>query len=127
MWSFLQEHEAFIRRALAEAHDDAAWKALAAFHARQLGYLQHERLAHRVVMLAVALLCLLACGFAVVVPSLAALALAGLLLVLVSAYILHDFRLENGVQRWYRLADTLEERCGGVVRPRGPQGPPTRD
>ena len=40
------------------------------------------------------------------------MALCVLLLVLLCAYLVHYFRLENGVQRWYHLANQLDERLG---------------
>lgn len=114
MWTYLTRHEAFIRHALAESHDAAFWDQLAVFHAKQLAFLQHERLIHLLVMLTIAILCLLSCGFVSAVPSLPAFGIAALLLVLVSAYVVHYFRLENGVQRWYHLANQLDEKRGVV-------------
>ena len=114
MWKYLQLHEAFVTRALSEAHDAAYWEGLAAFHARQLAFMQHERLVHLLVMLTVSILCLLAFGFVSVVQTLPAFAIAGLLLVLVAAYVVHYFRLENGVQRWYHLSNRVDEKRGVV-------------
>lgn len=114
MWQYLKAHEAFVRQALAEPHDAAWWDGLAAFHARQLAFMQHERLIHLLVMLTIALLCLLSFGFVTKAPSLPAFGIAALLLVLVSAYVVHYFRLENGVQRWYHLANQLDEKRGVV-------------
>lgn len=114
MWRYLQRHEAFVRRALDEEHDAPFWEGLAAFHERQLARMQHERLIHLLVTLTVAVLCLLSVGYLGTAPSLAAFAIAALLLVLVSAYLLHYFRLENGVQRWYHLANRLEGKRGRV-------------
>lgn len=114
MWRYLQDHEAFVRRALDEAHDAAYWEGLAAFHEQQLRFMQHERLIHLLVTLTVALLFFGAIVFVAVAPMLPGFALAALLLVLVSAYLVHYFRLENGVQRWYHLANRLSEKRGVV-------------
>ena len=114
MWKYLTLHEAFVRRALAEHHEAAYWEQLAAFHSRQLAFLQHERLIHLLVMLTIAILCLLSFGFVSVVPSLPAFLMAALLLVLVAAYVVHYFRLENGVQRWYHLANRIDAKLGRV-------------
>lgn len=114
MWRYLQLHEAFVRRALDEPHDAAFWDQLAAFHAKQLAFMQHERLVHLLVMLTVAILCLSSIGFVSVAPSLPGFAIAALLLVLVSAYLVHYFRLENGVQRWYHLSNRIDEKRGVV-------------
>jgi hypothetical protein len=42
--------------------------------------------------------------------------LAGLLLVLVAGYLVHYYKLENGVQRLYRLDWKLEEKRGAIPR-----------
>ena len=114
MWKYLQAHEAFIRRTLDEAHDAAFWEELADFHARQLAALQHERLIHLLVTLTVAVLTVLSLGFATLAPSWPSFALVTLLLGLVSAYLVHYFRLENGVQRWYHLSNRLDAQRGVV-------------
>jgi hypothetical protein len=114
MWRYLKEHEAFVRKALAEAHERAYWDELAAFHDRQLRFMQHERLVHLLVTLTVAVLALGSVVFVALKPLLAGFALAALLLGLVSAYLVHYFRLENGVQRWYHLANQLDEKRGVV-------------
>ncbi|MEW5741042.1 MAG: hypothetical protein AB1938_19125 [Myxococcota bacterium] len=114
MWRYLQDHEAFLRRALSEEHDRAYWTELAAFHDKQLRFMQHERLIHLLVTLTVAVLALGSVVFIAVRPMLAGFALAALLLGLVSAYLVHYFRLENGVQRWYHLANQLDEKRGVV-------------
>lgn len=121
MWRYLQAHEAFVRKALGEPHDAAFWEQLADFHAKQLAFMQHERLIHLLVTLAVALLCLGSVGFSVVAPSLGAFAMATLLLGLVSAYLVHSFRLENGVQRWYHLSNAIDAKRGRVTLEHAPR------
>ena len=37
---------------------------------------------------------------------------SALLLLLVSAYVVHYFRLENAVQRWYHLGNRLDQLAG---------------
>jgi len=43
--------------------------------------------------------------------------LVALLFGLSSVYLVHYFRLENGVQRWYHLANRIDERLG-LIYPR---------
>ncbi len=107
MWEYLKRHERWIRERLAEEHDAAGWEALRVVHERMIARMQHERLIHLLVTLFIALFGLLSVGFAAVTHHLFAFALSLLLLGLVSAYLVHYFRLENGVQRWYHLADEL--------------------
>ena len=59
-------------------------------------------------MLFVSLFTLLSLGFAVVTPALPEILLSALLMILTMAYIVHYYRLENGVQRWYGLYDEIK-------------------
>jgi hypothetical protein len=119
MWEELRRHERFVQGVLAEP-DPTGLAAVRDHHDRRVRDFQHERLVHLLVTLFVALFALLAVGGLLLAPSLATGALAALLLVLTAAYILHYFRLENGVQRLYGLSLRLDERLAG----RPLSGPP---
>jgi hypothetical protein len=112
MWEELKRHERFVRGVLAEA-DPAALAAVRDHHDRRVRDFQHERLVHLLVTLFVALFALLSVGGLLHQPAPATAALAALLLVLTAAYVLHYFRLENGVQRLYGLSRQLDERVAG--------------
>ncbi len=112
MWEYMKRHEAFVRRALADADAGTNWGELREFHAEQIRRMQHERLIHLVVTMFCATFLLLAIGYTSARPSIAGALLAGLLLILVAAYLVHYFRLENGVQRWYHLANRIDARLG---------------
>lgn len=112
MWKELKRHERFIGGVLAEA-SPAGLAAIRDHHHRRVHDFQHERLIHLLVTLFVALFALLAVGWFLHQPSTATAALTVLLLVLTAAYLLHYFRLENGVQRLYRLSRQLDERLAG--------------
>ena len=87
-------------------------EALLALHKEKIRILQHERLAHLIVTVMVALTELFVTGLTLLhpepgpLPPLIMLALA----VLLGFYFCHYFFLENTVQRWYRIADELRER-----------------
>ncbi|MBI5527313.1 MAG: hypothetical protein HY897_13340 [Deltaproteobacteria bacterium] len=114
MWEYLKLHEQFIREALGGTCGEVRWEGLREFHDRQIAWMQHERIIHLIVTMFVALFAILALLYVSVRPDWASGALAGLLLILTAAYILHYFRLENGVQRWYHLANRIDERLGKV-------------
>jgi hypothetical protein len=114
MWEELKRHERFVRGILA-ANEPAGLAAVRAHHDRRVQEFQHERLIHLLVMLFVALFALLAVGGFMHQPSIGAAALAALLLILTAAYLLHYFRLENGVQRLYGLSRQLDERIAGMT------------
>jgi membrane-bound metal-dependent hydrolase YbcI (DUF457 family) len=112
MWAALKAHERFIAGVLSEP-EPVGLAEIRDHHQRRLRDFQHERLIHLLVTLFVALFALLAVGWLLLQPSTGAALLAGLLLALTAAYLLHYFRLENGVQRLYRLSRLLDERLAG--------------
>ncbi len=112
MWGELKAHERFVLAVLAQPGSDGL-AAVRDHHDRRVRDFQHERLIHLLVTLFVALFALLAIGWLLVHPSLAAGALAALLLALTAGYLLHYYRLENGVQRLYGLSRRLDERLAG--------------
>lgn len=113
MEAYLKRHEAFIRGQLAAA-GDVDWAGLASFHRTQIGFLQQERLVHLLVTLFFGLCALLVLLFVAVRPQVLAGVLLLLLLALLIPYVAHYYRLENGVQRWYHLANEIDARAGRV-------------
>lgn len=116
MEAYLRRHEAFVRGQLASAGGGADWVGLARFHRAQVEYLQHERLVHLLVTLFFGLAALLTLLFLVLHPHVTIGLLLLLLLVLLVPYLVHYYRLENGVQRWYHLANEIEARAGNVTQ-----------
>jgi cell division protein FtsW (lipid II flippase) len=114
MEAYLKRHEAFIRGQLAATASGVDWAGLARFHRTQIEYLQHERLVHLLVMLFFGLSALLTLLFLLLHPHALVGVLLLLLLVLLVPYLVHYYRLENGVQRWYHLANEIEGRAGNV-------------
>jgi len=116
MKEYMKRHEAFVRDRLASAGGVADWPALACHHRTQIGYMQHERLVHLLVTLFFGLCALLVSLYFFLHPQ---HVLAGVLLLLIIAllipYLVHYFVLENGVQRWYTLANEIDRRAGGIA------------
>ena len=73
-----------------------------------IGFFQHERLVHELVLILFALLTVGGFFFFLVVPEILVLVLDILFLCLLVPYIRHYFGLENGVQSLYWLYDRLE-------------------
>jgi cell division protein FtsW (lipid II flippase) len=92
---------------MAEEPDAARRDEIRRVHEVMIARMQHERLIHLIVTLFIALFALLSVGFAVLTHWIFSFALSLVLLGLVSVYLVHYFRLENGVQRWYHLSDEL--------------------
>jgi len=116
MEAYLERHEAFVRGQLASAGEGADWTGLARFHRAQIDYMQHERLIHLLVTLFFGLSALLTLLFLVLHPTAMVGVLLFLILVLLVPYLVHYYRLENGVQRWYHLANEIEGRAGNVAQ-----------
>ncbi len=111
MTLFMREHEAYINR-LMEASGDmssASLEELKNYHLTQIGFLQHERLVHLMVTLAFAFFFIISLAATWFYLNFLLLILDLLLLILLLFYIVHYYRLENTVQRWYRLHNTLCE------------------
>lgn len=85
--------------------------ALLREHLIKLKWLQHERLVHLIVVVMTVLAELFTVDLAVLHPETNPLAAAVMLLlaVLLGFYFWHYFFLENTVQRWYKLADSLRK------------------
>jgi len=110
MIEHMKKHERYVREMLAKNPQQAALQELLEYHDKQIQWMQHERIVHLITMLFVCLFTLLSLGFAVLRPALPGIALGALLMILTVAYIIHYYRLENGVQRWYALADEIKRR-----------------
>jgi len=107
MWEYLRLHEAFVREAIKKTDNMDELSQLMDFHLRQISFMQHERMIHLIVTMFVALFSILSFGLLYVAPSIPTGLLSLLFIVLTGAYILHYFRLENGVQRWYHIANEI--------------------
>jgi len=105
---YLKKHEQFVKDALDKGEDlDLKW--LRDYHKTQIQYLQHERLIHLFVTLAFALFFIVTILFAVSFEKLIILLVSLFVLILLVPYIAHYFKLENGVQRWYKLYNKIDE------------------
>jgi type IV secretory pathway component VirB8 len=82
-------------------------KTLLAYHEKQIRYLQHERLIHLIVMCLVSILFVVVLGVLIIVPSLLIAILTLILGVLDGFYLAHYYKLENTVQFWYKIENTM--------------------
>jgi hypothetical protein len=107
MIDYMKRHERYVKEMLEKNLSEEALADLLACHDKQIQWMQHERLVHLIIMLFVCLFTLLAWGFTYVTPTIAFFILSALLLILTVAYIIHYYRLENGIQKWYELASQI--------------------
>jgi hypothetical protein len=73
-----------------------------------IGFFQHERLVHELVMILFALLTVGGILFVVVMPEIPVMLLDVLFFALLVPYVKHYYGLENGVQRLYDVYERLE-------------------
>ncbi len=107
MIGYMRRHEKYVQETRQKDLDAAAIKELLHYHDKHIQWMQQERLAHLVTMLCVCLFTLLALGFTIIIPTLPAILLCTLLTALTLAYVIHYYRLENGIQKWYTLSDEI--------------------
>lgn len=88
---------------------DTDWEDILEEHLVQIGFFQHERHVHLIVMVLVALLFVMSIGIALIAEYLLMLVVTGMLLILLVPYIMHYFLLENEVQAMYRQYDRILE------------------
>ena len=74
-----------------------------------IGFFQHERLVHELVMILFALLTVGGILFVIVVPEIPVMLLDVLFFALLVPYVKHYYGLENGVQRLYDIYEKLEK------------------
>ena len=73
----------------------------------KISYFQHERLIHLIVTVLFAILEVISIAIILTDPSVPALILSGLFLVLVVPYVMHYYFLENSVQKMYHMRDEI--------------------
>ena len=108
MIDYMKRHESYVKEMLEKKLDGEKLRELLAYHDKQIQWMQHERLVHLIVMLFVCLFMLLSFGFTIIRTSAPSIILSVFLLILSVAYIIHYYRLENGVQKWYLLYNQIK-------------------
>ena len=110
MIDYMKKHENYVKDMLEKKLDEEKLKELLSDHDKQIQWMQHERLVHLIVMLFVCLFTLISFGFIVIRTSTPSIILSGLLLILSVAYVIHYYRLGNGVQKWYLISIDIKRR-----------------
>jgi protein-S-isoprenylcysteine O-methyltransferase Ste14 len=110
MIDYMKKHERYVKEMLEKKLDKEKLGELLAYHDQQIQWMQHERLVHLIVMLFVCLFTLLSFGFTIIRTSTPSIILSVILLTLSAAYVIHYYRLENGVQKWYLISNQIKQR-----------------
>lgn len=109
MYKQMIEHEKYIRACLDEK-EERDWQSLLNYHQAQIGFMQHERLVHLMVTIVFAVLLVVFFIAGMALDVLGLLAIAVILMPVNVFYIFHYFKLENGVQRLYKLYEEIYNR-----------------
>jgi Ca2+/Na+ antiporter len=110
MIDYIRKHDRYVSELLEKNPGQEALRELLTHHDKQIAWMQHESLAHLMTMLFVCLFFLLAFGFTMIHFVLPYMLLTALLLILSVAYILHYYRLENSIQRWYVVSNRIRDK-----------------
>ncbi|MCE7699749.1 MAG: hypothetical protein K8E24_013360 [Methanobacterium paludis] len=113
MYEYLKKHEKYINDLL-NSGEGQDWERIRKFHNEKIMYLQHERLIHLMVTLVFSLYLITSLIVSCIHFLIPLLILDLVLAVFMIFYILHYYRLENGVQRWYLLTDKIEDKIKNV-------------
>lgn len=103
MLKYLNQYEKEIGEKLKNGLVSENPQAVLENHRQQIEFFQHERLIHLLVTLAFGIGNLMALMMVLFFSSLLLAALDSILLVMFIAYVVHYFKLENGVQRLYEI------------------------
>ncbi|KAF0091709.1 MAG: hypothetical protein FD141_1498 [Fusobacteria bacterium] len=111
MIQYILEHEAYIRKLL-ESTEEQDWDKVRKYHKVQIMFLQHERLVHMMVTLFFGFLMAFSLFMALFLKLPVLLLLVLFIGVLEVFYLVHLYRLETSVQRWYGLYRDITNRLG---------------
>lgn len=109
MYEYLKKHEKYLNKLLTDDNENSLLKAKEYLKDR-IVFLQHERLIHLIVTISFSFFLLTSLIVSMIYLSVELYILDGVLIIFIIFYIIHYYRLENGVQRWYDLYDKIEEK-----------------
>ncbi len=106
MIKYIKEHEKFVVMKLNKSEDI---NEVRNYHLRQIQWLQHEQSVHLGVLALTSIVFLSVTVFLFFNPSVLLALLFLIFSLLELFYMIHYFRLENTVQKWYLIANTFDE------------------
>ncbi len=109
MIEYMKKHEDYIKRLL-ESKEEQDWGKIKELHKVQIMFMQHERLVHMIVTLFFGLFLAITFGMALLFNKNLLYFLVFFIGVIEVFYLLHLYKLEKGVQRWYGLYNELNKK-----------------
>lgn len=109
MIQYILEHETYIRKLLdsAESQD---WDKIRKYHRVQIMFMQHERLVHMLVTMFFGFLLAFVLFMALFLELAILFLLVFIIGILEIFYLVHLYRLETSVQRWYGLYRDISDK-----------------
>lgn len=116
MYKYMLKHQKMVMEKLNSTNSIEELEKLLIFHNRQIEWMQHERLAHLIVTLFVSavdifLFYMIFSGKAFSLPLVIVFLI---LIILTFFYFVHYYRLENGVQKWYGISNSIQEKINSL-------------
>ena len=115
MQKFIIEHEKYIRD-LIDSGENQNWDKLREYHKVQIEFMQHERLVHMIVTLFFGMFLAISLALALILHLLFMVAIVVVIAIVEIFYMLHLYKLETGVQRWYGIYKELTIRADKQVK-----------
>ncbi len=107
MKKYLDYHEKYVIREISE---NRITVGLSERHRRRIEWLQHERISHLITTIIVIFSFLISCVIIIASNTILSFLLWLILIIMTLAYIFHYYFLENTVQRWYKIADEIDNK-----------------
>lgn len=107
MYKYIKEQENFLSNELKKENADYNW--LLEYFKAQIEFISHERFIHLIVTLFFSLLFIISIIISFLYTNILLILLDLILLVLVLFYIIHYYRLENGLQSWYKMYNEISK------------------
>ena len=111
MKKYIKAQDHYIKKQIRSHKVD---KEIYEYHLRQIEWMQHERLIHLIVLCLTTIIFL---GIVVLIlfyESVLLMILSLILGILELFYLFHYFLLENTVQKWYDISNTLNHELTGI-------------
>lgn len=106
----IEKHEKFVRDLLEKIESENDLQYLSRFHRKMMQHFQAERLIHLIITMFWALFTMIMSITSIITKNTLFIVLAGLLIVLLVPYIIHYYKMENGVQKLYEVDKLLLEK-----------------
>lgn len=110
MYHYLLCHEEQMKKLL-EGDEKCDWVHIREYHKAQIEFMQHERLIHLIVTLFFSVLFIGSIVCSLLISNILFYILDFIFLIFEGFYIVHYYRLENGVQRWYSIFNEIDKRA----------------